>query len=73
MAANDVGIRDHGRPGAFPLVRQVSVFLENRPGQLLRLTQAFEDQEIKILGLSQMDVGRLRDRPAGVRQDGSRP
>ncbi len=42
---------------AVPLVRQLSVFLENRPGQLLRLTQAFEDQDVKILGLSQMDVG----------------
>jgi hypothetical protein len=40
-----------------PMIRQLSVFLENRPGELLRLTQAFEDQEIKILGLSQMDVG----------------
>lgn len=42
---------------ALPLVRQLSVFLENRPGQLLRLTQTFEDQDVKILGLSQMDVG----------------
>ena len=42
---------------SLPLVRQVSVFLENRPGQLLRLTQLFEDQDIKILGLSQVDAG----------------
>ncbi len=42
---------------AFPLVRQVSVFLENRPGQLLKLTQVFDDQDIKILGISQMDAG----------------
>lgn len=42
---------------ALPMVRQLSVFLENRPGELLRLTQAFEDQDIKILGLSQMEEG----------------
>jgi hypothetical protein len=42
---------------SLPLVRQVSVFLENRPGQLLKLTQLFDDQEVKILGLSQVDAG----------------
>ena len=42
---------------SLPMVRQVSVFVENRPGQLLRLTQAFDNYDIKILGLSQMDVG----------------
>lgn len=42
---------------ALPLVRQVAVFMENRPGQLLRLTQLFDDQDIKILGLSQVDAG----------------
>lgn len=40
-----------------PLVRQVSVFLENRPGQLLKLTQLFDEQDIKMLGLSQIDAG----------------
>jgi len=40
-----------------PLVRQVSVFMENRPGQLLKLTQLFEDHDVKILGLSQVDAG----------------
>ncbi|MBI4582308.1 MAG: acetolactate synthase [Planctomycetes bacterium] len=40
-----------------PLVRQVSVFLENRPGQLLRLTQILDEQDVKILGLSQVDAG----------------
>jgi hypothetical protein len=34
-----------------PAVRQLSVFLDNRVGQLLRLTQLFEDQDIRILGL----------------------
>jgi len=42
---------------SLPLVRQVSVFLENRPGQLLKLTQLFDDQEVRILGLSQVDAG----------------
>lgn len=42
---------------SLPLVRQVSVFMENRPGQLLKLTQLFDDQEVKILGLSQVDAG----------------
>jgi hypothetical protein len=41
---------------SLPLVRQVSVFLENRPGQLLKLTQLFEAQEVKILGLNQLDA-----------------
>lgn len=42
---------------SLPLVRQVSVFMENRPGQLLKLTQLFEDQDVRILGLSQVDAG----------------
>lgn len=42
---------------SLPLVRQVSVFMENRPGQLLKLTQLFEDEDVKILGLSQVDAG----------------
>jgi hypothetical protein len=42
---------------ALPMVRQLSVFLENRPGQLLRLTQTVEDQDVIILGLSEMVVG----------------
>ena len=34
-----------------PSVRQLSVFLDNRVGQLLRLTRLFEDKDIRILGL----------------------
>lgn len=34
-----------------PGVRQLSVFLDNRVGQLLRLTQLFEGRDIRILGL----------------------
>jgi len=34
-----------------PSVRQLSVFLDNRVGQLLRLTQLFENRDIRILGL----------------------
>jgi len=36
----------------YPTVRQLSVFLENRLGQLLRLAKLFEHQDIKILALS---------------------
>lgn len=36
----------------FPLCRQQSVFLENRLGQLLRLTRLFAGSEIHIRGLS---------------------
>lgn len=38
-----------------PVTRQVSVFLDNRIGQLLRLTQVFDETEIRILGLSVVD------------------
>lgn len=36
----------------YPTVRQVSVFLENRVGQLLRLAKLFEQTDIHILALS---------------------
>ncbi len=42
---------------AFPLVRQVSVFLENRVGQLLKLCQSLEHENVKILALSAIDSG----------------
>jgi hypothetical protein len=38
-----------------PTVRQASIFVDNRPGQLLRLTQLFEDHDVKILALSVVD------------------
>ena len=38
-----------------PAVRQLSVFLDNRLGQLLRLTQIIEQKDVKILGLSVSD------------------
>jgi len=38
-----------------PIVRQLSVFLDNRLGQLLRLTQIIEQKDVKILGLSVSD------------------
>ncbi len=38
-----------------PTVRQLSVFLENRVGQLLRLTQLIDDTDIRILGLTVID------------------
>ncbi len=36
----------------YPCCRQLSIFLENRIGQLLRITRLFEDEPIHILGLS---------------------
>jgi hypothetical protein len=36
----------------FPTVQQLSVFFENRVGQLLRLTRLFEKTDIHILGLT---------------------
>lgn len=37
-----------------PTVRQQSVFIDDRVGQLLRLTRFFDDTEIRILALSQL-------------------
>lgn len=37
------------------MVRQLSVFLDNRVGQLLRLAQIVEQKHIEILGLSVID------------------
>jgi hypothetical protein len=36
----------------FPLCRQLSTFVENRLGQLLRLTRLFENTDVSILALS---------------------
>ena len=36
----------------FPLCRQLSIFVENRLGQLLRLTRLFERQEVNIRAIS---------------------
>lgn len=36
----------------FPLCRQLSVFLENRLGQLLRMTRLFEGESVRILAVS---------------------
>lgn len=38
--------------GDYPLCCQLSVFLENRLGQLLRLTRLFEGEEVSILAVS---------------------
>ena len=38
-----------------PTVRQLSVFLDNRVGQLLRLPQIIERKDVKILALSVID------------------
>jgi hypothetical protein len=35
-----------------PVVRQISVFLEDRVGALLRLFRAFEGTEVKVVGMS---------------------
>ncbi len=44
-------MEDQGLPG----VRQLSVFLENRCGQLLRMTQLMENKDVRILSLSVHD------------------
>jgi hypothetical protein len=36
----------------FPTVRQLSIFFENRLGELLRMTRLFDRTDIHILGLS---------------------
>lgn len=36
----------------YPLCRQLSVFVENRLGQLLRLTRLFEKDDLRILAVS---------------------
>jgi len=36
----------------FPLCRQLSIFVENRLGQLLRLTRLFENTDVCILAVS---------------------
>jgi len=52
-----------------PMVRQLSIFLENRMGQLLKLMQLFGNKEVKILGLTVVDsvdcaiIRLLCDRP----------
>lgn len=38
-----------------PTVRQISLFLDNRLGQLLRLTKLIEGKDIRILALSVID------------------
>ena len=38
-----------------PTVRQLSVFIENRVGQLLQLTRMLERTDIHILGLSMVN------------------
>ncbi len=43
-----------GKPG--PLVRQFSIFLENKCGRLLDLIRLFEKTNIHILGLSVVDT-----------------
>ncbi len=58
----------------FPVCRQLSVFLENRLGQLLRLTRLFEPGDIDMLGLSvdaAVDCAIVRfmvDDPDGARE-----
>jgi len=40
---------------ALPTVRQQSIFVENRVGQLLRLTRLFDQADIRILAVSVVD------------------
>jgi hypothetical protein len=41
---------------SFPCVRQLSVFLENRVGQLLRMTQILQNSGVRILSLSAVNA-----------------
>ncbi len=41
---------------SLPGVRQLSIFLDNHVGQLLRLTQFIDSKDIKVLGLSIVDA-----------------
>lgn len=50
--AMDVKPFETGKAHGQPTVRQFSVFLEDRVGQLVRLTRLFETTNIHILGLS---------------------
>jgi hypothetical protein len=43
---------DTAEGSGFPLSRQLSVFLENRVGELLRLTRLFDDEQVAILAVS---------------------
>lgn len=43
---------DTAEGSEFPHCRQLSVFLENRMGQLLRLTRVLDGEDIRILALS---------------------
>jgi len=45
-------LEGHGAPA----VRQISVFVENRLGQLLSITQVLEKKDIKMLALSIVDL-----------------
>ncbi len=48
----DVEAYQRAQARGAPRVRQFSVFLEDRVGQLLRLTRLFETTDVHILGLS---------------------
>lgn len=39
-----------------PIVKQLSIFLENKPGVLARLCQTFSDEKVNIEGLSVSDT-----------------
>lgn len=39
-----------------PVIKQLSVFLENKPGVLGRLCETFADEKINILGMSVSDT-----------------
>lgn len=58
----------------YPTVRQLSVFLEEKPGQLVRLAKVLEQSDVRILGLAivhSVDCAILRllvDEPDGAAQ-----
>ncbi|MCH8879950.1 MAG: acetolactate synthase, partial [Planctomycetes bacterium] len=48
----DIEAFETAQASGAPRVRQFSVFLEDRVGQLLRLTRLFETTDVRIVGLS---------------------
>jgi hypothetical protein len=45
------------RGRSYPSIRQFTVFLENRVGQLLEVVRRFEDTQVRIVALSIADSG----------------
>ena len=56
----------------FPSIRQFTVFLENRVGQLLEVVRRFEGSKVRIVALSIADSAESRLCPLSAQQPGKR-